>query len=388
MTDGRGVIRVGHEAFAAGLFWQPAPTAASAAREARIVSSRAELGADLFCVRRRGVPQFGLAQRSQGHRPGLRALAAAVADCRAEGSWVGVFPVPERWLYLAVRKGAIMPDGDLLFEREEDARQHLAQDLVPGEWEAVFAPAAWAVPDSRPLALSETVSPMVDARLRPVSRRWGRPLLWAAVVLAGGAGLWLTMGTGPAERKDPVPVTPAPPPPPPWQSQPAAAAVIAACRGAIEAAPVVPGFEMESASCGAAGASATYRRTGGTLAWAPAAAAVAAPDRVVLPLALSAPLGRRAGLDAVGSADTLRRRIWGAAQTYRLDTELSEGPPPVHPSGDAAPVPAFRVFAVSLGGRLPPDVLSVILAGIPAFVVDEVAWQPPAWRVKGKAYVR
>jgi hypothetical protein len=347
MADGPGVLRLGHEAFAAGLFWQPAPTAATAAREARIVASQAELGADLFCVRRRGVPQFGLAQVSQGHRPGMRALAAAVADCRPEASWVGVFPVPDRWLYLAVRNGAIMPDGDLLFDREEAARDHLGQDLEPGEWKAVFAPSSWGIADSRPLDLVETISPLADARLRRVASRWLWPLLWTALAAVAAAVVVCSLSAGPAEKSSQVPVAPAPPPPPPWQTQPPPVAVIAFCAKAIEEAPVVPGFELETASCAASGGTATYHRQGGTMAWAPNLAQVTAPDRLVLPLVLTA-----------------------------------------QPPADGAAPAAFKVMTLSLGGRLPPDVLSAMVVDIPAFVVEEVAWHPPGWRVKGKAYVR
>jgi len=136
-------IRIGKENFAAGLFWQPAPTVMMAAREARIVAAKAELAADLFCVRKRGVPQFGLGQRKVGHKAGMRAIAPVLASAILESSWIGVFPANPGWLYVMVRRGAVMPDGDVLFTTEQEARQRLRSEMSIGDWDVIFAPAHW-----------------------------------------------------------------------------------------------------------------------------------------------------------------------------------------------------------------------------------------------------
>ncbi|MDR3438183.1 type 4b pilus protein PilO2 [Telmatospirillum sp.] len=388
------VVRIGKERFAAGLFWQPVPTAAVAAREARIVAARAELAADLFCVRRRGVAQFGLAQRGAGHRPGMRAIAAVVANFLKETTWGGVFAVDDRWLYLSVRKGTVMPDGDILFDAEAEAQRHLQEESASGGWDVVFAPAGWQVPGSRSDDIVRLLSPLADARLRPVVRNTAVPILaGAGCVVVAAACVWFAVIPARQEIVA-VPNVPAapPPPPPPWQGQPSVGALLRVCQAAIEKTRFLPGFDVEAVSCGSGGVTATYHRRSGSIDWLPKNSLISSPDKVAMVTALPVAVAKRQGPETPGTLPALRRHIWGAAQTYSLDTEVAEQAPPgsaalpgrAAANGDA---PGFRVITVSVGGKLPPSALSGLLAGISTFVVDEVVWQPMSWRVKGKAYV-
>jgi len=394
MEQMSAAIRIGKETFAAGLFWQPAPTAMMAAREARIVAAKAELAADLFCVRKRGVPQFGLGQRKVGHKVGMRAIAPVLASSILESSWIGVFSANSGWLYVMVRKGAVMPDGDLLFMTEQEARQRLRSEMSIGDWDVVFAPAHWQLEGSRSDDLVDLISTQSDARMRSVARKPWVSLTAFCVAVAAGVGMWVTLFPPMPETPSVpnVPVAP-PPPPPPWQGQPAIRALILACEHAIEGSQSLPGFEIEGAFCGPTGSSATYRRRWGSIAWLPKNIIVASPDRVTMAAPLPSPLVRRAGGERPPTLDSIRRLIWGAAQTYRLDCELTEiGSPgsnllPSRGAPDAGASP-FHAITLALGGRLPPSVLSGLLDGIPTFVVEEISWQSTGWRVRGKAYVR
>lgn len=381
------VIRIGRETFAAGLFWQPVPTVAVAAREARIVASREEIGADLFCVRRQGVPQFALGQTRSGHRPGMRSIAAALANGVGQSDWTGAFPVEGVWLFVMVRKGAIMPDGDLLFADEAAARAHMDQELGANAGQQLFAPTAWCLAGSRSETLPDLLSRARDARLRPVVRRTRIPLVVVTALLAGGAGLWVA-----SEQRTPavpdVPVQP-PPPPPPWHDQPVAASVIRACEAAVGQVGFLPGYDLEQVTCGPGGLSAAYRRRSGSVDWLPRASLVTAPDRAAVVSPAPKGLVQRGPGEAPVSYDLLRRRVWGAAETYRLDAEMVEQPmPPSQRAGQAPEVPSWRIVSVTLGGRLSPRLLSNLLEGLPTLVMDEVAWTPSGWRVKGKVYVR
>lgn len=384
-------IRIGKESFAAGLFWQTAPTVGLAIREARIVAGKVELAADLFCVRKRGVPQFGLGQRKAGHRAGMRAIAPALAEAVAETTWVGVFRTDQGWLYITVRKGAVMPDGDVLFRSEQEARQRLRSELSIGEWDVVFAPMHWRMEATRPDDIVDLIPPHADARLRAVTRT---PLPFVITVcgtLAIGAGIWVEVFPSPPAPPSvsSVPVVP----PPPWRGQPTTSSLIASCGRAIEDTRTLPGFEIETASCGSGGAIARYRRDKGSIAWLPKNSVLLSPDRVSVATPLSLPLAPRSGVERPMSLDALRRQLWGAAQAYLLDCELAD-------QGTAAAgllagrsvspddISGFRPVSLSIGGRLPLSALSVLLAKIPAFVADEISWQPSGWRVRGKAYVR
>ncbi|PKU22815.1 type 4b pilus protein PilO2 [Telmatospirillum siberiense] len=385
------IIRIGKETFAAGLFWQAAPTAGLAVREARIVAGKAELAADLFCVRKRGVPQFGLGQRKAGHRAGMRAIAPVLASAVADASWIGVFRTDQGWLYVMVRKGAVMPDGDVLFRSEQEARQKLRSELSIGDWDAVFAPLHWRMEEARTDDIVDLISSYSDARLRAVNRT---PLPFilafcgAAAVCWGG---WMAVFPSPpaAPTVSSVPVAP----PPPWLGQPTVSSLILACERAIEETRTLPGFEIEMATCGSGGATARYRREKGSVAWLPKNSVVISPDRVSVSTPLTIPLLRRSGEERPMTIDALRRHLWGAAQAYLLDSELGEQGGPAAGLLPGRSLAAddnsgFRPIPLSMGGRLPLSALSVLLAKIPAFVADEVSWQSSGWRVRGKAYVR
>lgn len=384
-------IRIGKETFAAGLFWQAAPTAGLAAREARIVAGRTELAADLFCVRKHGSPQFGLGQRKAGHRPGMRAIAAALAGGVDLSSWIGVFRTEQGWLCIIVRKGAVMPDGDLLFRNEQEARHRLISELSIGEWDAIFAPIHWRMDNARTEDIVELLSGQRDAKLKTVTPS---PLPYAmalVIVVAFGGGLWTAVfpSRPDAPTVSTVPVAP----PPPWQGQPTVLSLVAACGRAIEATRVLPGFEIETVTCGVAGTTASYKRKGGSLAWLPRNSKVISPDRVTVSSPLPLPLGHRGENERPDTLDVLRRRLWGTAQAYRLDSEMSEqaGGASGLLAGRSSAGPddiALRSIPLSLGGRLPLNALAALLAPIPAFVAEEVSWQSSGWRVRGKAYVR
>lgn len=394
MDQTPATIRIGKENFAVGLFWQPAPTAVLAAREARIVAAKAELAADLFCVRKRGVPQFGLGQRKAGHKVGMRAIAPALASAIPEMTWVGVFPTDRGWLYVMVRKGAVMPDGDVLFKSEQEARQRLRSELSIGDWDAVFAPPHWQMEMSRADDLVDLISSQSDARLRPVAWNPLAPILAFCTVVAAGLGIWTVLFPSVPDVPS-VPNVPVAPPPPvlPWQGQPTVQSLISACERTIEETRTLPGFEIESASCGSGGATTNYRRHGGSVDWLPKNSLLISPDRVSVSSPLSESLVRRSGVEQPPTLAFLRRRIWGTAQTYLLDSELSDEAQPNVPllpsrTPPGAEPSAFHMVSLTVGSRLPPSALSAVLATIPAFVAEEVSWQSAGWRVKGKAYVR
>jgi hypothetical protein len=390
----RSIVHIGKAEFATGLFWQTAPTAAVAAREARIVAKKMELAADLFCVRKKGVPQFALGRKAGGLRSGVRALAAAVANSVAESNWIGVFPIDRAWFFIAVRQGAILPDGDFLFDDEIEAKNRLLGEMAAGSWSRVFAPTDWRIPEGQPTTLPQLPPRSHDGRLQSVGRSWARHGAFAAVTVVALLAGWSQFAPHSPQPARVPEVPPAPPPlPPPWQGQPSVEVLARVCQTAMERTKSLPGFDVESISCGRGGTTAVFHRTWGVLTRLPPNAKVSSPDRVVLGDVLPAVSGERKRQEQPGTIEALRRTIWGAGQRYLLDSEISDPPTPGatlladrRTSGPEAP--SYHAVNVVLGGRIPPTVLSKVLTSIPAFVVDEISWQSMVWHVRGKAYVR
>lgn len=389
---GAGVIRFGKTQLAAGLFWQAAPTVAAALREGRIVAGKGQLNCDLLSLRRQGMPQFGLGRKAVGHRAGMPAVAVALANSVDCSSWLGLFAVNRQWLLVMVRKGAILPDGDQLFDSEEDARQALDCAATAG-WDRLFAPAGWAVTGAQPGTLSDLLGKnATDGRLREVAGRPWRPALGGLLVAGGGTILWAILYPNGADLPGSQSVIPGQPipVPPPWQGAPSPRGVIADCQRAIETAATMPGFEIDSVSCDGRTRKIIYRRRWGTLDWLPEAAVPTTPDLVALSNPLAASGGARQGGEVPWTADQLRRYLWGASQSFRLSSDIAS--PAVEKSLEAGREmrsgPTLRSVALSVAGPLPANALARVLGVVPALVVEEVGWRASQWTVKGKAYVR
>lgn len=394
IEHGGGTLKVGQETFAVGLFWQAAPSVAAAAREARIVAVKAEIGADLFALRRLGLPQFGLGTTRAGHKPKMAAIAAVLANAVPEMSWVGVFEADEGWLFVSVRKGAIMPDGDALFRSEEEARARLREDLSVGGWETVFAPEDWLITEARATTLAELCGRVRDGRLTRVAATPLRPFLIAGGIVAGGLAAWAVLM--PAEEAPPqvavpdVPVAP-PPPPPPWEGKPRGIDVVAACEAALRSVTVLPGYMVTQADCDGRTVSVRHSRTVGAVSWLPSRGiSVLSPDEAVQTRALDHPPRPRVGEDALWSASTVREMIWGAAQSFRINADIGQEARSTNVLVNArAPQERpFNTLVVTLGSPLSPTVFASVLQSVPTWVVDSVSWKPEGWQVKGKVYVR
>ena len=165
-----GVVKVGRRIYAVGLLWQPSPSGriAQAAREA---AAQPGQQSDFYCVRAASksaaIPQYGLGQSAQGHKAGMATLAASLANAQP-GSWAGAFRLREGTWIIVVRDDLVAPDGDVLFDNDEAARDRLLQEVSLGGVQRVYAPDGWAVPGSDPTPLPLLLQDRSECRLQPV----------------------------------------------------------------------------------------------------------------------------------------------------------------------------------------------------------------------------
>ncbi|MDX1922128.1 MAG: type 4b pilus protein PilO2 [Alphaproteobacteria bacterium] len=165
-----GVVKVGRQTYAVGLLWQPSPSGrvAQAAREA---AAQPGQQSDFYCVRAASksvaIPQYGLAQSTQGHKSGMPTLAASLANAQP-GSWAGAFRLREGTWLVVVRDDLIAPDGDIIFDNDEAARDRLLQEVSLGGVQRIYAPDGWAVPGSDPTPLPLLLQDKAECRLQPV----------------------------------------------------------------------------------------------------------------------------------------------------------------------------------------------------------------------------
>lgn len=139
-----GVLEFNGKKYAVGLTW----LTAEEEPDQKLLKQRAQaLKADFYALRQTISVQNGFGKLDMGHRRSMPAAAASAADVLV-GEWHGVFSADNGWWYVAVHSDAIAPDGDILFDNEEEAYNHFVERNENYTWPRSFAPEEWNLPDT------------------------------------------------------------------------------------------------------------------------------------------------------------------------------------------------------------------------------------------------
>ncbi len=281
-----GIVTVGRKQYASGLYWENSPTGriSQAAKEAaRQPGNQSEYYVVRLGDKQGRVPQFGLAPPTAGFRAGLPSLAGCLAN-QQPGSWIGAFRLREGTALAVVRDDLIVPDGDVFFLDETEARDRLFQEMAVGGFQRIYAPESWGVPGADTMPLTLLLNERTDVRLRPVVLS-----AQAKVFLAiGFALLFLLLGFGwyiqdqqmkaDMERREQqaalerireqtmnlLPVAQKPTYPPPerkWEDRPRAMETLSACQDVLSKVRVgVAGWNMVGVHCSEGGLQIDWSR--------------------------------------------------------------------------------------------------------------------------------
>ena len=128
------------------------------------------VGADLFCVKHGKSPQLGLAISTQGFKPGMNVAAVAAATALSDAtSLLAVFKVDAGYWYLCIRNDVILSDGDVLFVKEDDAKEQFMSMLSVPDWSKKIAPAEWGIDETEQKNISEVFASGLDAKLEKIN---------------------------------------------------------------------------------------------------------------------------------------------------------------------------------------------------------------------------
>lgn len=131
------VVDIEGKKFVSGLFWQPLIKPRAYKKEAQEIGKRE--GMDIVAIRRSTIMQAGFAPKGQGAMKGMYSLAATLAG-KLGNSWIGVFALgDDRYAFVAVDDGAIVPGCDVIGDRE-DIEQRLRYYYAQSPWEHVYVP--------------------------------------------------------------------------------------------------------------------------------------------------------------------------------------------------------------------------------------------------------
>lgn len=177
--------------YAASVFWESLQNVDAPFLDAKEAAENVLVGADLFCVKSGKSPQLGLAVSSQGFKKGMRVAAVNAVTAMSEASsLLAVFKVDAGYWYLCVRNDVILSDGDVLFVKEEDAKEQFLSMLSVPDWAKKIAPAEWGIDDTEQKDLSEILVAGLDTQLEKINALRGAELAIVVVLsIAAGIGL-------------------------------------------------------------------------------------------------------------------------------------------------------------------------------------------------------
>lgn len=159
-------VHIKRKKYASGLLWQPMVSGFTARAYAGKLAHGIDHHLNLYIVYG---DMIGLGARANGLRSGMPSVAVEIINALpGYASMLGAFQVNNQFVLVAARNGVILQD--LLFDSEEDARAKYAELAEIPDWNALFAPAAWAMPRAVDRDLSELISGNSHGTLRPISR--------------------------------------------------------------------------------------------------------------------------------------------------------------------------------------------------------------------------
>lgn len=257
---------------AAGLIWYPLETLGSAQSKEIDAFAKAN-NDDLKIIRQGSSPHVGLANKNDGAQPGQLSIAALIADVLAEAGHRSCLTAIQHptdrnlLLFLSVRDGVILADGDIVGTRDE-IRVRLVGDVAYGGWDFVICPDEWGVLNGQERDLESFLTPdnlkaSKKWRISEVSIPWKKAILPIAIFLliaiaaSYGWSVWQKKKQHEADllriqQEEAISgqkIAPAEPPKP-WPLMPYAAHFAQACTQAYRHADLSGGnWKLESVIC-------------------------------------------------------------------------------------------------------------------------------------------
>lgn len=422
------VTEIHRHRFVCGLFWQSLSRRRDLRKEAIGIGRQTKF--DLMVLRiDRGAAMVGFANRADGARPGMASLGAMVSKTIAlEGAyydghqqrapnWLGAFKLPDGlWVYLAVRDGLFLPNGDWVGTRDK-VLDRLQADYLLGGWNVVIGEPeleSEGYHNFYPRRIDD-LFPRRNGKLRfhrwwglePVERTIARPVLLgaaAAGIAIAVAGPWLYIKhqreldrereaaersarivRGVAQRK---------PQPHPWATQARPDVFARACLGAFTTVSA-GGWALDEYVCTPQGATYSWSRNGSTIALLLAREPDARIDAGGNRASLTVPLTAEAGGDEPLDGDVVRTRLQNLFQQIGRDAKLqlagdfpAQRSGPIGQLGLATAAPEWRTWNldVSLGGLSPMRVAAWM--DQPGVRIARLAYRSGEWSIQGVVYVR
>lgn len=181
------LITVNGKSYAVGLFWQPLPGGSQKLHFIERTARSLIGGAQFYCTKPGGSPQFGLGFTKKGHKKNLPIATLSVASAlKDKTSILAMFKVKQGWWMMVQRNNLLLPEDDFLFAKEDDAKKAFEELLSLPDWGYKIAPAAWSIEGTQDMALGNLLERVRPVTLQPLASKNHLMLIFAVIALAVG----------------------------------------------------------------------------------------------------------------------------------------------------------------------------------------------------------
>ncbi len=277
-------IKVAGKTYAVGLFWQPLQDQKNYLEEVKQTVQNVITTANLFCLRKGTVSQYGLGYTSKGHKSGMPSAASVIANVlRDKSSALCTFKIDDGWWFVVVRNGLILSEEDVVYTEEKDAKAAYETMLNIPDWGYMIAPKEWGYENTNSLQLEDLIVKGKPETLKTITTPIKiKDIIILLVLVAFGAHYYLKQKAAKEaeeqarlarikeeefKRLHPPPPPP-PPPPAPFESLVDIEDMAKKCTVLIvNSTAVVPGWELEHTNCTETELSSSWKRTYGNVGW-------------------------------------------------------------------------------------------------------------------------
>lgn len=392
--------------YAASLFWESLQNVDAPFLDAKEASENVLVGADLFCVKNGKVPQIGLGVSEQGFKKGMNVAAVNVVTSMSEvTSLLAVFKVDTGYWYLCIRNDVILSDGDVLFVKEEDAKEQFMSMLSVPDWSKKIAPAEWAIDETEDKDISEIFATGMSTKLEKIKALRGAELI-IVIVLTVALGAWLisfitkTFFTTKVQEnrvitqrapkkvvKEVEKVIPAP-----WESMVDPSWMMNTCRQTILSLVSIstPGWENTGVTCTQSSAITSWRRSFGRLSWIEMSLTYSglvfankSIDAGANTVTVSIPFQsvKKVNSAPKKNAMELRNMINDLFQALNLSIGLSDGQVNIGSK-------VYRYMNFRIDSKYDPEIWEKMLIKFSGLRVNNIRYNDGVWNYEGTIYVQ
>ena len=277
-------IKVGGKTYAVGLFWQPLQNQKNYLEEVKQTVQNVITSANLFCLRKGNVSQYGLGYTSKGHKSGMPSAASVIANVlRDKASALCAFKIDDGWWFVVIRNGLILSEEDTVYTEEQDVKNAYETMLNIPDWGYMIAPKEWGYENTHPLQLEDLIVKGKPEVLKTITTPVKtKDIIILLVLVAFGFNYYLKkkaekealeqarLARIKAEEYKRLHPPPPPPPPPPAPFETLVDIEDMAKKCAIliiNSTTVVPGWDLEHTNCSETILSSSWNRTYGNVGW-------------------------------------------------------------------------------------------------------------------------